>query len=83
VGGCVVISDNVQYMRKWALLWAQYQRRDENDPDELDEVEDEVDIALEDLRRAEVIQNMMSVTKCLNLMHEEVTDSAEDLEVHV
>jgi len=28
VGGCVVISDKAQRMRKWALSWAQYRRRD-------------------------------------------------------
>jgi len=28
VGGCVVISDKAQRMRKWALSWARYRRRD-------------------------------------------------------
>jgi len=42
-----------------------------------------VDIALEYLRRAEVIQDMMSIAEFLNLMQEEVTDSAEDLEAQV
>jgi len=28
VGGNVVISDKAQRMRKWALSWAQYRRRD-------------------------------------------------------
>jgi len=57
--------------------------RYKNNPNELGEVEDEVEVALEYLRKAEVIQDMMSVTEFLNPMQEEVTDSAEDLEVQV
>jgi hypothetical protein len=42
-----------------------------------------VEVTWEHLWKAEVFQDTMSVTEFLNPMHEEVTDSAEDLVVQV
>jgi len=53
-----------------------------NDPYELSDIEDKVEVALEYIERVEVIQNMLSITEFLNTMQEEVTDSAEHLEVY-
>ena len=50
-------------------------------PDELREVEGEVEIAMGYLQQAEVVQEMMSVSEFLNPSHEVVVDPAEDIEV--
>lgn len=57
--------------------------RYKNYPNQLGEVEDDMEVALEYLRKAVEIQDMMSVTEIFTPMQEDVTDSAEHRDVQV